>query len=88
MSAGGITLDGVSNSHGLLIEIQLAMMQAAQKVIFCFDSSKLGRRSVSLLCGLERIHTIVTDVGAPEDLVRPLREKGIEVVVAAKNLGS
>jgi hypothetical protein len=37
---------------------------------------------------LERIHTIVTDVGAPEDLVRPLREKGIEVVVAAKNLGS
>jgi DeoR family transcriptional regulator, fructose operon transcriptional repressor len=85
MSAGGITLDGVTNSHGLLIEIQLAMMQAAQKVIFCFDSTKLGRLSVSPLCGLDRLQTIVTDWGAPEDLVRSLRERGIEVIVAAKN---
>jgi DeoR/GlpR family transcriptional regulator of sugar metabolism len=85
MSAGGIALDGVSNSHGLLIEIQLAMMQAAQKVIFCFDSTKLGRRSVSPLCGLDRIHTIVTDSGAPTDLVQSLRERGLEVVIAPQN---
>jgi DeoR family fructose operon transcriptional repressor len=82
MSAGGITLDGVSNSHGLLIEIQLAMMRAAQKVIFCFDSTKLGRRSVSPLCALDRIHTIVTDRAAPEDLLRSLRERGLEVIIA------
>src|SRR5580692_10423288 len=88
MSAGGITLDGVSNSHGLLIEIQLAMIRAAQRVIFCFDSTKLGRRSVSALCGLERIHVIVTDRGAPDDLVRALRERGIEVVIAAKDGGA
>ncbi len=89
MSAGGITLDGVSNSHGLLIEIQLAMIRAAQRVIFCLDSTKLGRRSVSALCGLDRIHVIVTDRGAPDDLVRALRERGIEVVMAQKeNLGS
>lgn len=82
MSAGGITLDGITNSHGLLVEIQLAMIRAAQRVIFCFDSTKLGRRSVSALCGLERVHTIVTDQGAPDDLVRALRERGIEVVLA------
>jgi len=85
MSAGGITLEGVSNSHGLLIEIQLAMMRAAQKVIFCFDSTKLGRRSVSPLCGLDRVHTIVTDWGAPTDLVQSLRERGLEIIVAARN---
>ncbi|HZM03588.1 MAG TPA: DeoR/GlpR family DNA-binding transcription regulator [Candidatus Saccharimonadales bacterium] len=82
MSAGGITLDGVSNSHGLLIEIQHAMIRAAQRVIFCFDSTKLGRRSLSALCDLDSIDTIVTDAGAPEDLVRSLRERGLAVVVA------
>jgi DeoR family fructose operon transcriptional repressor len=83
MSAGGITLEGVSNSHGLLIEIQLAMIRAVQRVIFCFDSTKLGRRSLSTLCGLQSIHTIVTDPGAPDELVGQLRERGLEVVVAA-----
>ena len=82
MSAGGITLDGISNSHGLLIEIQWAMIRAAKKVIFCFDSTKFGRRSVSPLCGLEHVHTIVSDWGAPEELVRSLRGRGLEVVIA------
>ena len=38
MSSGGITLDGITNSHGLLIDIQLAMMRAAAKVIFCLTT--------------------------------------------------
>src|SRR5579862_4146691 len=37
MSAGGITLEGITNSHGLLIDIQKAMINNARKVIFCFD---------------------------------------------------
>jgi DeoR family transcriptional regulator, fructose operon transcriptional repressor len=82
MSAGGITLEGVSNSHGLLIEIQRAMMQAARRVIFCLDSSKFGRRSISMLCGLERLHVVVTDAGAPGELAGQLRERGLEVVMA------
>src|SRR5438477_9971587 len=53
MSAGGLTLEGITNSHGLLIDIQRAMINAAQKVIFCFDHTKLGRQSVSPLCGLD-----------------------------------
>ncbi len=87
MSAGGITLEGVSNSHGLLIEIQRAMIRAAQRVIFCLDSTKFGRRSLSTLCALDSLHTNVTDPGAPEELVRQLRERGLEVVIAPINGG-
>ena len=65
MSAGGITLEGVTNSHGLLIDIQRAMINAAHKVIFCLDHTKFGRRSVSPLCGLDSIDVIVTDSQAP-----------------------
>ncbi len=82
MSSGGITMDGITNSHGLLIDIQLAMMRAAAKVIFCLDHTKFGRRSVSQLCDLSKVHTIVTDSQAPAELVSQLRAKGIEVILA------
>ena len=83
MSAGGITAESITNSHGLLIEIQLTMMRGARKVIFCLDHTKFGRQSVSFLCALEGIHAIVTDRPAPEDLGAAIRAKGIELVVAS-----
>lgn len=82
MSAGGISLEGITNSHGLLIDIQRAMIEAAQKVIFCFDHTKFGRQSVLPLCGLDCIDTIVTDSAAPQDLVEALRTRGLEIIVA------
>src|SRR6266581_410005 len=84
MSAGGITLDGITNSHGLLIDIQLAMINAAQKVIFCFDHTKFGRQSVSPLCGLDCVDTIVTDHAAPGKLVAELRRRNLQVIVAGE----
>jgi DeoR/GlpR family transcriptional regulator of sugar metabolism len=82
LSGGAIAMEGVSNSHGLLIDIQRAMIQAAQRVIFCFDHTKFGRQSVLSLCGLDVIDTIVTDHGAPAPLVEQFRARGIEVIIA------
>ncbi len=82
MSAGGITMDGIMNSHALLVDIQRAMIRAAQKVIFCLDHTKFGRQSVSILCDLSPVDTIVTDPGVPEDLRTQLQHAGIEIVVA------
>ncbi|MEI7732549.1 MAG: DeoR/GlpR family DNA-binding transcription regulator [Verrucomicrobiota bacterium] len=82
MGAGGLTLDGITNSHALLIEIQHAMIKSAQKVIICLDHTKFGRKSVVPMCDLEVIDTIVTDNGAPPEMVNALRERGIEVIVA------
>jgi len=82
MGSGGITLEGLTNSHSLLIDTQLAMMHAAAKVIFCLDHTKFGRSSVARLSSLEPIDSIVTDSGAPEPLISQLRSRGIEVIVA------
>ncbi|HTV76060.1 MAG TPA: DeoR/GlpR family DNA-binding transcription regulator, partial [Candidatus Baltobacteraceae bacterium] len=87
MSAGGITLEGITNSHALLIEIQHAMLKAAQKIIFCLDHTKFGRQSVSPLCELDRANTIVTDSQAPQELVAGLRARGVEVIVAPETQG-
>jgi len=83
MSCGGITLEGITNSHGLLIEIQRAMIQAARKVIFCIDSTKFGRQSITKLCDLATIDAVVTDKAARADLLRALRKQGIKVIVAS-----
>lgn len=85
MGAGGITLEGITNSHGLLIDIQRAMIKAAQKVVFCLDHTKFGRKSLSYLCPLDAVHVIVTDSGAPQEVVEALRGMGREVVVAQVN---
>lgn len=82
MSASGITLEGITNSHGLLIEIQQAMIRAAQRVIFCLDHTKFGRKSLAGLCELEVIDTVVTDAAAPLDLLEALRARDITVIQA------
>ena len=82
MSAGGISPAGITNSHGLLIDIQRAMIKASQKVIFCLDHTKFGRQSVLPLCALDSADAIVTDSAAPADLVEALRARSLEVIVA------
>lgn len=83
MSAGGITVEGLTNSHALLIDIQRAMIEAASKVIFCLDHTKFGRQSVAHLCGIDQIATIITDDAAPTEIVHSLRTMGVEVLVAS-----
>ena len=82
MGAGGITMDGVTNSHGLLIDIQRAMIRAAEKVIFCLDNTKFGRRSLSRLCDLSAIDSVVTDTGVSSSLLKRLQKAGVHVVLA------
>ena len=82
IGAGGISSEGVSNSHGLLIEIQRAMIRAAQKVVLCLDHSKFGRQSLSTLCPLDVIDVLVTDRPPPAPLAESLARQGVQVLVA------
>ena len=82
MSCGGITAEGVMNSHGLLIEIQRAMLAAAQRVILCVDHTKFGRQSVSHFCDLDAIDSLITDQWPCAEMRQALDRAGVEVIVA------
>lgn len=82
MGASGITPDGITNSHALLIDIQVAMMKSAGQVIFCLDHTKFGRKSMAFLCSLYDIDVIVTDAHVPADMVAAVRAAGPRVVIA------
>jgi len=85
MGAGGITEEGVTNSHALLIDIQKAMLKSARHVVFCLDHTKLGRKSLAFLCALDRPMTVVTDEGADSRVVAALCARGVTVRVARRD---
>jgi DeoR/GlpR family transcriptional regulator of sugar metabolism len=82
MSASGLTAEGIFNSHSLLIDMQQAMIQSSEKVIFCLDHTKFDRRSLFFLTDLGNLDCVVTDWLAPESLLEDLRCMGIEVIRA------
>ncbi len=82
LSGSGLTREGIFNSHALLLDIQRAMIAGAARVIFCFDHTKIGRRSPFFLCDFAAVDVIITDALAPVDLISDLRAQGLEVLIA------
>ena len=67
-----------------ILEAQLnsKMVRAARQVTVIADSSKFGQRSLSAISSLDQIHRIITDTGAPPEIVDRFRAQGIEVILA------
>ena len=81
--ARGLTVkDGFTDPTPLYTGLKNAMKQNAEKVIMLLDSSKFGVRSLVPVMSLEEVDTIVTDAGAPVEMVMALQEKGIDIRIA------
>jgi len=81
-SVAGIDEGGFYNNNLLLGETERAMMRAADEVIVVADSSKLGRRSLTHLCGLGDAQHLVVDDAIPDPWKQKITAAGVEVVVA------
>lgn len=83
LSASGLTLDaGVTDPKVLEIQVKRAMINTAQQVVLIMDSSKFGVRSLMRVIELSEVQMLITDDGAPEEMVAELRARGVEVVLA------
>ncbi|MDH2393282.1 DeoR/GlpR family DNA-binding transcription regulator [Streptomyces sp. HNM0663] len=56
-----------------------AMAERAGRVIVVADSTKLGQRAFARVCTVPKIHVLVTDHDAPDDLVEQLSGQGVDV---------
>jgi DeoR family transcriptional regulator of aga operon len=80
-------VDGLDPEIGLttpdVLEAQLngLMIRVAREVTAVADSSKLHRRSLSVITDVSEVHRIITDNGADPKLVASLRARNIEVMV-------
>jgi DeoR/GlpR family transcriptional regulator of sugar metabolism len=79
---------GLSLDRGLLdlnpdeVRFKQQMVAACERVIGLFDASKWQRSALLSFVPAERVHAIVTDAGAPAELVAGWRERDVEVHTA------
>ena len=82
LGAEGLTVsEGITTAHTLMAEVDGTMARRAQQVIVTTDSSKLGRPGVNRIISLDKIDLVITDTGAPKEIVDAIREQGVEVWV-------
>jgi DeoR family ulaG and ulaABCDEF operon transcriptional repressor len=67
----------------LLIQAEQKLISQADELIVLVDSSKFRARSSLILCGLERVHTVITDRGIRDEERQMLETAGVHLVVAA-----
>lgn len=72
----GLTTTTIGEAH-----LNQHMMRAAQQTIVLADSSKLGKRAFSRICGLNQIHRLITDHGISTQDAKRLEEQGIALTV-------
>jgi DeoR family transcriptional regulator, fructose operon transcriptional repressor len=82
LSAAGIADEGLFNAHLLLAETEQAMLRAAGRVIVVADSSKFGRKSLTLVAPLAEIDAFVSDDGLTDDWKARISAAGSELIIA------
>ena len=70
---------GVMTTQVLEARLNMGMIDIARTVVAVGDSSKIGRRSLSVIARIEQIDRIITDTGAEPKTVEALRSRGAQI---------
>ena len=80
-------VDGFDVNYGLSTpnlqeaKVNRMMVEVARRTVAVCDSSKFGRRSLSLIVPPRAIHQVITDRGIGKSDVRTLTKRGIEITL-------
>ncbi len=81
LSMDGICVDnGLTTYHAEEAVMDKMMMERAKETIIVADSSKIGREGFSRVSELSMAGKLVTDFNADEQIVKRIKEMGVEVV--------
>lgn len=78
-------VDGLDPSYGLCTtdilgsQVDALMIQIAREVTVVADSTKIGRRGLSVIAKISAMHRLITDRGADRRLVAEIEARGIAV---------
>jgi DeoR family transcriptional regulator, aga operon transcriptional repressor len=72
---------GLTTPDVLEAQLNAQMIKMAREVTVVCDSSKLRRRSLSLIAKIDVVHRLITDEKADPEVVAQMRARNIEVVL-------
>jgi DeoR/GlpR family transcriptional regulator of sugar metabolism len=81
--ARGVTLEeGLTDVDSYEVQLKRAMVRAAKEVIAIVDHTKWGHVGFVSFASIDQVDCVITDDGAPPDMVAALREAGVDVIIA------
>ena len=83
LGAWGLTCEaGLTDTSLEEVELKQRIIARCPEVIIVIDSGKLGRVALASFASVENISRLVTDDGAPPELIREIEARGVEVLIA------
>ena len=80
LGAAGFTVEsGLADATDEEAQIKRAMVTAAREVIAIVDHTKWQRVAFATFCATDQIDTVLTDERAPDEMVRALIDRGVDV---------
>lgn len=83
MSVYGLSLLGLMEADPLLIQAEKRLISQAEELVVLVDSSKFAKKAGLILCGLDRVSTVITDTNASDGAVQLLEQYGVNVITVA-----
>ncbi len=82
MSCFSITQMGIIEGDPLIARAEAKLLSRAERLVVIADSSKFQARGSMAVCQLQRVHTLITDAGAPEQFLDHASGLGVNIIVA------
>ncbi len=74
---------GFMETDPLVAQATRRLLRRAERLVVMVDSRKLTRRSSMVVAPLAQVDVLITDEGADDEALAPLRDAGVQVITAA-----
>ena len=81
MSCASIGPLGVIEGDPLIARAEAKLLRRADKLVVLADGSKFAAQGSLVVCPLQRIHRLITDVSVPREALARLRDAGVDTLV-------
>lgn len=84
LGGAGITEAGIWNHNALIVAAQRKMIAASERVLFALDSSKFGRKALSLTAPFNAKFSIITDQKPAAPVASAIKNASATLIVASR----